>query len=56
MIDGTCDGCIYCLPTVTDDGDITTKCRRYPPVLLVQNGEIIQTFPDASDKCGEYKS
>ena len=55
MIDGTCEGCIYEVLTITDDNEPHTKCKRFPPTLLVQDGEIIQTFPDASDRCGEYK-
>lgn len=56
MKDGTCEGCFYALPTVTDDQDITMKCRRYPPVIVVLNDEPVQMRPDATDRCGEYKA
>lgn len=56
MIDGDCEGCIFALPTVTDDEDVTVKCRRYPPALFVLDGIVTQSFPDASERCGEYRS
>lgn len=56
MIDGTCDGCRYAVPTVTDDKDLVMKCRRYPPVLFVFEGSVSQGMPDATFKCGEYKT
>jgi hypothetical protein len=55
MIDGDCDGCMFAFPTVTDDEDVILKCRRFPPVLLVADNQPVQMFPDAVNRCGEYK-
>ena len=54
MDDKDCGGCLHATPTVTDDDDVTMKCRRYPPVLFILDGELTQTFPDAYMRCGEY--
>lgn len=56
MQDSNCDGCFFATPTVTDDAELGVKCHRFPPVIFVLEGEVTQTFPDAYDKCGEYKS
>jgi hypothetical protein len=54
MIDATCDGCIYAIPLILEDGDVVEKCRRYPPVLFVLDGVVNQGSPDADKRCGEY--
>lgn len=54
MNDGSCDGCYFALPTVTDDKDVLVKCRRFPPAVFVKDGELWQAFPDAEFRCGEY--
>lgn len=56
MIDGTCDGCWYAVPTISDDQQPMVKCHRFPPAIFVHEGEVAQAFPDASDRCGEYKT
>lgn len=55
MDDVSCSGCYFSVPTVTDDEQLTTKCRRYPPALVMVNGDLMQAFPDASHICGEYR-
>jgi hypothetical protein len=57
MIDGNCDGCFYAVPTISDTAEPMVKCKRYPPVQLVLvDGEVVQSFPDAGERCGEYKN
>jgi len=56
MIDGSCDSCVWAVPTVTSDEDLIFKCRRYPPQVFALDGiHVTQTFPDAVNRCGEYK-
>jgi hypothetical protein len=57
MEHGTCDGCTYAALSVSDREEefVVLKCRRYPPVLMLDsNDEILQSFPDATDRCGEF--
>lgn len=51
-----CMECRWALPSVSDDPDegVVLKCRRYPPQLLVLNGELAQASPDAVTRCGEF--
>jgi hypothetical protein len=47
---------VWSTPTVSDiteEGPLL-KCRRFPPGLLVLDGEIVQALPDASNPCGEF--
>lgn len=55
MKDGNCGGCDFAMPVISDDGKPIVKCRRYPPTQLVLNGDIVQSFPDAAERCGEYR-
>jgi hypothetical protein len=51
-----CATCKHSEPVLSDietEGPLL-KCRRYPPTVLVLDGEVIQAFPDASDPCGEW--
>jgi hypothetical protein len=50
-----CSTCQHSRPTLTDPPEEPIlKCHRYPPVLLVLNGELLQSWPDAVEPCGEY--
>jgi hypothetical protein len=55
MEDGTCEGCTYNIVTISDDEKLIEKCRRFPPLLFVFEDEITQSFPDAHQRCGEFK-
>ncbi len=55
MEDGSCEGCFYAVPTVLDDDDVGMKCHRYPPTIVVYEGEMTQVTVDAINRCGEYK-
>lgn len=56
MIDGNCNRCFYAVPTISDNNQPMVKCKRFPPVQLVlSDGEVVQSFPDAHERCGEYK-
>ena len=57
MKHGTCDECVYSVLSVSDREDevVVLKCRRYPPTLMMgSDDEIVQSFPDAIDRCGEF--
>lgn len=49
-----CSTCNYSAPTIGDDSEPVLKCRRFPPVLFVLDGQPTQAFPDAVDPCGEH--
>lgn len=51
-----CIGCIHAHMDMDGMEDILLKCRRYPPQVLVVDGEVAQTFPDANQRCGEYSA
>ena len=52
----TCEGCVHARPAITDDQEnIIMQCHRFPPVIFVLNEEVTQGFPNATDRCGEYK-
>lgn len=54
--DEDCTGCIYAKVTFDDeDGMPLMKCRRYPPTIVIFADEIAQSFPDAHERCGEYR-
>ena len=44
-----------CYIMATDDEDARAECRRYPPQMFVFEGEVFNGFPNAEDRCGEYK-
>lgn len=47
MIDTNCEGCFYALPAIGDDEiEVIMSCRRYPPMLMVLDGVLVQMFPD----------
>lgn len=58
------DGCVNCRYSRVDhepdqgfdDGPLL-RCHRYPPTLVVIDGEPAQILPDvrADDWCGEYR-
>lgn len=54
---GDCVSCVYAVAGLSDEPDegLLLKCHRYPPVQLVLDGDIVQSFPDAEEPCGEYK-
>lgn len=54
-INETCEGCVYAHVTIMENNEPVMRCRRYPPQLFVQDGEICQAFPDAWRRCGEYQ-
>lgn len=54
MIQGDCAGCMYAVEDFGDDGEFMKKCQRYPQSLFVVNGFVMQAFPDAIHRCGEY--
>ena len=53
-----CQVCVHSRPVISDvaaEGPLL-KCYRYPPVLVVINGEPVQLHPDADESCGEWAS
>lgn len=55
MIDGTCDGCFYSMVHVGSDKEPNLKCRRFPPQVFVFEDSLSQGFPDAYQRCGEFR-
>lgn len=55
-----CSSCAHWirLPPERDMEDDAGFCRRYPPVVLSDNGEPFTVFPltDEDDQCGEYRA
>lgn len=52
----TCANCIHSTPVLSDhphEGPIL-KCHRYPPVLIILDGDVSQAHPDAYEVCGEH--
>lgn len=53
---GSCEGCRHAQPVVTASENVILECYRYPPtVLLSSEDEIVQIYPDAVYRCGEYR-
>jgi hypothetical protein len=55
MEDVDCGACSYSVVFVNRHDVPVAECRRYPPVVLLSAGGIIEVFPDATRRCGEYK-
>jgi hypothetical protein len=56
MQDLNCAGCVFSVFYVNSHEEPVSECRRYPPTLLVDlKGDIMEFFPDATRRCGEYK-
>ena len=60
---GSCNICSYWYPIAArseelPDGQTFGKCKRNPPVLLVQDGTTYSGQPivSGSEYCGEFKS
>lgn len=55
-----CSSCAYWdrLPPERDMEDDAGLCRRYPPVVLLDDGEPFTIWPltDDADMCGEYRA
>lgn len=52
-----CMNCRFSRPALSDeDNELMLKCHRYPPVLLVLDGDVIQAYPDAAEWCGEWRA
>lgn len=55
----SCDTCRHASPAIADDGqDLLLHCRRYPPTIIVVDGDVAQTWPtmQGTDTCGEWAS
>ena len=53
-----CSVCIFsrvAVSSVEEEGPLL-KCHRYPPVVIVFDGDVTQTLPDAEEWCGEWRS
>lgn len=55
-----CSQCAYWerLPPERDMEDDAGLCRRYPPVVLLDNSDPFTIWPltDETDMCGEYRA
>ena len=53
---GQCDTCAFGVPCMLDEGEVVLKCHRFPPVIVVLDGEVTQVLPqvDELDWCGEW--
>jgi hypothetical protein len=53
----TCAECAHSRPALTDvENEPILKCHRYPATIFVFDGEIAQTYPEADEPCGEWRS
>ena len=52
---GSCEGCRYAQPVVTESQNIILECYRYPPQMVVVEDMIVHVHPDAVYRCGEYR-
>ena len=53
----SCSDCAYADPAVGDDDSVFVRCRRFPPYLIVLNGQPIVAWPqvDSEGWCGEWR-
>lgn len=53
----TCGTCAFAAPCV-DDGEPYVQCRRFPPTVIVVDGETACGFPTVTEEdwCGEWMS
>lgn len=53
----TCANCAFADPRM-EEGEPVLQCRRYPPAVLVYDGEAVKVFPgvEESDWCGEWRA
>ena len=51
-----CTSCAHCHPIITEGESLVEECRRYPPQVFILEGEFTQSFPNAGERCGEFKA
>ena len=52
----SCGNCRYSDPRVSDDLEPYLRCRRHPPVMILDGRSVISSFAqtDAEEWCGEW--
>lgn len=53
----SCVSCRHANPVAEgSDGEPFVECRRFPPVIVVVDGDLVRLFPtvDADDWCSEH--